>query len=193
MRPRLLRWSPAITAWTSISARLRRRFQPSLRGASLKSLIAIADRIGLNPRAVKLPLDQLANLHLPAVLHWDMNHFVVLERVKGGKALDPQSRRPLEMVPACRVFAPFYRRRARAAPGRRFRARRQRERLRLSQFWRRMTGLKRALAQILVLSLVMQVFVLASPYYMQVAIDSALPALDIDLLTCSLWASACSR
>ena len=42
---------------------LRRRFQPSLRGASLKSLIAIADGIGLSPRAVKLPLDQLVNLH----------------------------------------------------------------------------------------------------------------------------------
>ena len=58
----------------------------------------------------------------------------------------------------------------------------RRERLRLSQLWRRMTGLKRALAQTLVLSLVMQGFVLASPYYMQVAIDTALPALDGDLL-----------
>ena len=66
---------------------MRRRFQPSLRGASLKSLIAIADGIGLTPRAVKLPLDQLVNLHLPAVLHWDMNHFVVLERIRNGRAL----------------------------------------------------------------------------------------------------------
>lgn len=59
----------------------------------------------------------------------------------------------------------------------------QRERLKLSQLWRRMTGLKRALAQTLVLSMVMQAFVLASPYYMQVAVDSALPALDGNLLT----------
>jgi ATP-binding cassette, subfamily B, bacterial CvaB/MchF/RaxB len=46
-----------------------------------------------------------------------------------------------------------------------------------------MTGMKRALAQVLLLSLVLQSFVLASPYYMQLAIDSALPALDHDLLT----------
>lgn len=45
-----------------------------------------------------------------------------------------------------------------------------------------MTGLKRAIAQILVLTLVLQAYVLASPYYMQVAIDNALPALDLDLL-----------
>lgn len=53
---------------------LRRRFQPSMRGASLKSLIAMADAMGLGARAVKLPLDALGNLHMPAVLHWDMNH-----------------------------------------------------------------------------------------------------------------------
>jgi ATP-binding cassette subfamily B protein RaxB len=34
-----------------------------------------------------------------------------------------------------------------------------------------------------VLSLILQAFVLASPYYMQIALDTALPALDHDLLT----------
>jgi ATP-binding cassette subfamily B protein RaxB len=47
---------------------MRRRFAPSLRGAALKTLIGLADRIGLTPRAVKLPLEQLGNLHVPAVL-----------------------------------------------------------------------------------------------------------------------------
>jgi ATP-binding cassette subfamily B protein RaxB len=58
----------------------------------------------------------------------------------------------------------------------------RRERLKLRQLWRRVTGLKRALAQTLVLSLVLQAFVLASPYYLQVAVDQALPALDRNLL-----------
>ena len=66
---------------------LRRRFEPSMRGMSLKTLIAMADQLGLSARAVKLQLDALKNLHVPAVLHWDMNHFVVLEVVKRGKAL----------------------------------------------------------------------------------------------------------
>ena len=63
---------------------MRRRFAPSLRGATLKTLIELADRIGLTPRPVKLQLEQLPNLHVPAILHWDMNHFVVLERVSVG-------------------------------------------------------------------------------------------------------------
>ena len=66
---------------------LRRGFQPSMRGAALKTLIAIADGIGLSSRAVKLPLEAVRNLAMPAILHWDLNHFVVLERVKGGQAL----------------------------------------------------------------------------------------------------------
>ena len=54
---------------------LRRLFVPSLRGMSLRSLMEIAEKIGLTPRAVKLPLEELKNLHAPCILHWDMNHY----------------------------------------------------------------------------------------------------------------------
>jgi ATP-binding cassette, subfamily B, bacterial CvaB/MchF/RaxB len=162
---------------------MRRRFVPSLRGAALRSLIGLADRIGLTPRAVKLPLTELANLHVPAVLHWDMNHYVVLERVKGEKALihNPDGRSI--WMPLAEVSNHFTGVALELRPSNNFETGRQRERLRLSQLWHRMTGLKRALVQILVLSLVLQAFVIASPYYMQIAVDNALPSLDHDLLT----------
>lgn len=162
---------------------LRRRFQPSLRGAALKSLIGMADQLGLAPRAVKLPLDQLANLHLPAILHWDMNHYVVLEEVRGGKALihNPEGRSV--RMPLSEVSDHFTGVALELRPTNEFEQSSQRARLKLSQLSHRITGLKRALMQTLVLSLVMQAFVLASPYYMQVAVDSALPALDRDLVT----------
>lgn len=161
---------------------LRRRFAPSLRGASLRSLIGLADKIGLTPRAVKLPLEQLANLHVPCILHWDMNHYVVLERVTAGKALvhNPDGRS--SWLSMAEVSGHFTGVALELRPGANFQAGSQRERLRLPQLWRRMTGMKRALAQVLVLSLVLQIFVLASPYYMQLAVDNVLPALDRDLL-----------
>jgi ATP-binding cassette, subfamily B, bacterial CvaB/MchF/RaxB len=62
---------------------MRRRHEQSLRGASLRSLIELADKIGLTPRAAKLQLEQLSDLHMPAILHWNMNHYVVLQQVKG--------------------------------------------------------------------------------------------------------------
>ena len=162
---------------------LRRQFAPSLRGATLKSLISIADRLGFSSRAVKLPLDDIPSLHMPAVLHWDMNHFVVIERVKRGKALihDPAG------LSRWRSFdelsAHFTGVALELRPTGDFDSADRRERLRLRQLWQRITGFKRALLQTLILSVVMQAFVLASPHYMQVAVDAALPALDRNLLT----------
>jgi ATP-binding cassette subfamily B protein RaxB len=162
---------------------LRRRFQPSLRGVSLKSLIATADRLGLTTRAVRLPLDQIKNLHLPAILHWNMKHYVVLDEVRGGRALihDPQGFSRWMLL--SEISDHFTGVALELRPADDFEPTDQRARLKLTQLWRRVSGLKRALVQTLVLSVVMQAFVLASPYYMQVAIDSALTALDYDLLT----------
>ena len=162
---------------------MRRRFAPSLRGAALKTLMGLADRIGLTPRAVKLPLEQLASLHVPAVLHWDMNHYVVLERVKDNRALihNPDGRSA--WMPMAEVSDHFTGVALELRPSHDFQIGKKWERLRLPQLWQSMTGMKRALLQVLVLTLVLQAFVLASPYYMQLAIDQALPALDNDLLT----------
>ena len=66
-------------------ALLRQRFSNRLRGMDLSNLIDIANAIGLNGRALKCPLERLDELKLPAILHWDMNHFVVVTKVKKGK------------------------------------------------------------------------------------------------------------
>lgn len=162
---------------------MRRRYSPSMRGAPLRALIDLADQIGLTPRAVKLPLEELGNLHMPAVLHWDLNHYVVLEAVKAGKALihNPDGRSDWMLL--SEVSDHFTGVALELRPSNDFNRQSLRERLQVSQLWQSMTGLKRALAQVLLLSVVLQIFVLAMPYYMQVAIDSALPALDLDLLT----------
>ena len=112
---------------------MRRRFVPSMRGAPLRSLIGIADRIGLTPRAVKLPLDQLSNLHMPAVLHWDMNHYVVLERVKGERALihNPDGRST--WMPMAEVSDHFTGVALELRPSDNFETGKQRETLRLPQ------------------------------------------------------------
>ncbi len=162
---------------------MRRRYSPSLRGAPLRALINLADQIGLTPRAVKLPLEELGNLNMPAILHWDLNHYVVIESVKRGKALihNPDGRST--WLSLSEVSDHFTGVALELRPSNDFDRQSLRERLRLSQLWQSMTGLKRALMQVLLLSVVLQAFVLASPYYMQIAIDNALPALDNDLLT----------
>ena len=161
---------------------IRRRFSLSLRGAALRVLIGYADQIGLTPRAVKLPLEGLPKLHLPAILHWDMNHYVVIEQVKGDRALIHNPAGSSAWMSMARISDHFTGVALELRPSDDFETGGRRERLRLSQLVQRVGGLKRALAQVLALTMVLQAFVLASPYYMQVAIDSALPALDNDLL-----------
>lgn len=60
---------------------MRRRFSVSMKGLSLKALIAMAQGLLLQTRPLKLDMEHLVELRLPCILHWDLNHFVVLKSV----------------------------------------------------------------------------------------------------------------
>jgi ATP-binding cassette subfamily B protein RaxB len=52
----------------------------SLTATTLKGLVAIAAGMDLACRPLRAELDKIGHLHCPAILHWDMNHFVALPR-----------------------------------------------------------------------------------------------------------------
>src|SRR3954463_6205034 len=70
---------------------LRRRYPASLNGVTLRALIQVARHLHLLSRPLRYELEHLRQLRLPAILHWDMNHFVVLKVVtrKGIVVHDP--------------------------------------------------------------------------------------------------------
>ena len=162
---------------------LRRRFGVSSRGTGLKSLMQTADALGFAPRPLKLRLDGLSALQLPAILHWDMDHFVVLERVAKGRAyiIDPAlDGRWHDRESLSRHFTGVA---LELRPARDFTPAGERRPLRLTQLWSGAVGLKRSIAQAAILSIVLQAHVLAAPYLLQLAVDEALPALDLSLMT----------
>jgi ATP-binding cassette subfamily B protein RaxB len=59
---------------------LRARFSVSLNGTSMLALAECAERLQLSSRALSLRLDELPDVKTPAILHWGLNHFVVLSR-----------------------------------------------------------------------------------------------------------------
>src|SRR5215467_5682264 len=59
---------------------LRERFSISLRGTTLAHLLRFAERLELSGRPLRLELEDLPYLKTPCILHWDMNHFVVLKK-----------------------------------------------------------------------------------------------------------------
>lgn len=54
-------------------------------GVSLLGINESANALGLKTNCVRAVVDELEKNSLPAILHWDQNHFVVLYKVKGGK------------------------------------------------------------------------------------------------------------
>lgn len=161
---------------------LRRRFKMSIRGLTLRNLITIADQLGLISRAVRTDIDGLSSLPMPCILHWDMNHYVVLEKTAAGKAYihDPGGRSSwlplsivsqhftgvaLELSSAVNFVAGDYRRKAR-----------------FRDLWGGIVGLRRSVVQTVLLSVLLQIFAVLSPYYMQLAIDVALRSNDLHLL-----------
>ncbi|MGY4443480.1 ABC-type bacteriocin/lantibiotic exporter with double-glycine peptidase domain [Bradyrhizobium sp. LM2.3] len=70
---------------------LRRRHPVSLKGVTLRDLMEIAAHLGLACRPLRIEIGHLCQLRLPAILHWDMAHFVVLKayRKKGIVVHDP--------------------------------------------------------------------------------------------------------
>lgn len=60
-------------------------------GANAANILAAARGYGLEAEAVKVEVEHIRDLPLPAILHWEFKHFVVLERIgkKGVNIVDP--------------------------------------------------------------------------------------------------------
>jgi len=67
-------------------ARIRELVHTSVDGTSLRAICRAAQELGLAARAVKCAASAAARMPLPAILHWDANHWVVLYDVHDGWA-----------------------------------------------------------------------------------------------------------
>ncbi|MCW5315410.1 ATP-binding cassette domain-containing protein [Nostoc sp. KVJ3] len=61
--------------------RLRDMTNVSRSGASLKAMAAAAENLGFATRPVKATLDKLAEQPLPAIVHWEGKHFIVVYEI----------------------------------------------------------------------------------------------------------------
>lgn len=161
---------------------LRRRFPVSPRGATLARLIKIAGALGFDTRPLRAEIEHLADLRLPCVLHWDLNHFVVLKRIARGRAELHDPARGAISLPLAEFGRHYTGIALELSPKTDFVPMRERQRLSLRGLAGRIVGLRRAGAQILILALSLEVFTLLLPLAMQWVIDRVLVAADIGLL-----------
>jgi ATP-binding cassette subfamily B protein RaxB len=164
-------------------AGLRRRFALSLKGATLAYLMQVAGRLGLAPRPLRLELDELPQLRTPCILHWDLNHFVVLKSAAAREAVIHDPAFGVRRLPMAEVSRHFTGIALELVPTADFRPADERHRVRLRELTGPVTGLARSLAQVLLLALALQSFAVLAPFYMQWVVDGAVVSADRDLLT----------
>lgn len=162
---------------------LRKQFTVSLKGMTLDQLIVMGDGLGLTSRPLRLELDEIASLQTPCILHWDINHFVVLKSVRNDVAIlhDPavgELRCTVASMSdhftgvALELAPDFAFKRKAPAPG-----------LQLGDLISKVVGLKRGLLQVLVLAFGLETIALLLPMLNQWIMDEALVSGEHELLT----------
>jgi ATP-binding cassette, subfamily B, bacterial CvaB/MchF/RaxB len=161
---------------------LRGRFGISQRGITLAELVERAEALNFSCRPLRLEMEDLAKLECPCILHWDLDHFVVLKRVRAGRVEIHDPARGVRSMPLSEVGKHFTGVALELTPLQSFRPRDERNRVRLRDLVGRTTGLKPAIARIFVFALMMQVLALVLPFITQLVVDEVLVARDDNLL-----------
>ena len=161
---------------------LRRRHPVSLKGVTLKSLIRVAKELHFSCRPLRIELAHLSQLQLPAIVHWDMDHFVVLKKVTRGHVVLHDPAYGVRQISISEVGKHVTGIAVELTKTEGFTQIEEKARLKFSTFWRHMRGTSNALVQILVLSIILELFVIVSPFYLQLAIDEVIARGDADLL-----------
>ena len=161
---------------------LRQRFSLSLKGATMADLVRMAGDLKLNPRALRAEPDQLEQLALPCVLHWDLNHFVVLTAVRGNTVTLHDPARGVRRMKFNELSRHFTGIALELTPAADFAPKTERQTVTLKQLLGPVRGLKRSLAQIFLLAAGLEAFVLLSPFFLQWVVDGVLVSADRDLL-----------
>jgi len=161
---------------------LRRQHFTSLKGITLRSLIEVARHLNFTCRAIRLEPEHLRQLKLPAIVHWDMNHFVVLKSVgkRGIVVHDPALGEKRMSTPEASKHLSGVA--LELTPTLDFECKDECKRLGLATFLRQASGAKHALFQLLALSLALEILVIAGPLYLQLTIDEVIARGDVDLL-----------
>lgn len=162
--------------------RLRAASSVSLKGASLSQLGQIAQQLDLNSRPVKLELEQLSDLSLPCILHWNFNHYVVLTAVHRNRITVVDPAFGIRTLPLEEVSVAFTGIALEVWPAPAFKQEDRAPTVRMRQLLGNVVGLRRSLIQVLILALSLEVFMLTQPLFVHWVIDNAIVSADDNLL-----------
>lgn len=155
---------------------LRKKYQPSSAGMNLLQLKHLCQELHFNTRALRVSLEELRFVQCPAILHWNMNHFVVLKKVTRSGIIihDPAlGIRSCLFQEASKFFTGIVLEVEKAPQ---FLAIKQKTSLSLLDLVRSMHGLSQFIGLLIFISMAIEIFSLVNPLFMQYVTDSVLQA-----------------
>lgn len=161
---------------------LRRHFSISLKGSRLQDLMNIARKLGLSSRAIKLELAEIKYLKTPCILHWKLDHFVVLKKMRFNSIIihDPTvGIIKYKLSNASKYFTGIA---LELTPTNNFIKKTHKTRLDLLTLLGSINGLLKPLSQIILISLVLELLSILAPLLLQFVIDNVIATKDISLL-----------
>lgn len=163
-------------------ATARLRFGTSIKGASLSRLMQMASQMELSAHPLRAELEYLPFSKTPCILHWDLAHFVVLNRVgrKGFEIFDPA--RGSYTMPLDEVSKHFTGIIIELAPTESFSPTTERRTVSLRALTGKISGLKRSIAQAFGLALAIELLAMLIPFQAQWVLDQILLSQDTSLL-----------
>lgn len=161
---------------------LRGRFSISVKGASMALLVRLADRLKLGSRALRLEVDELADLKTPCILHWNLNHFVVLKKAdhKGITIHDPAIGE--RFIAYAEVSQQFTGVALEMFPNSDFKSANEVRRISMRGLMGKVDGLWRSMGLVFAMAIALEAFALVAPLFNQWVIDEAIVAADRSLL-----------
>lgn len=161
----------------------RRRESISIKGITLQNIIDVAHRNNMTTRPLRLEIDELSKLKLPCILHWSLNHFVVLIAVKTNHIIinDPaHGQRKILWEEVSKEFTGVA---LEVSPNEKFEHKDERNNLKLRDLFKKTDGLKTTLVYLFFASLGLELIAIIMPMASQVIIDEVIVTLDKNLLT----------
>lgn len=157
---------------------LKSRFPISLKGMTLETVLQVAAQMGLASRPLRAEIEHLPDIPVPALLHWNLSHFVVLVRRPTASSrhyhiMDPAI--GLVAVPESEFNRSFTGVAVEFRPAPDFMRRKSTDRPRLRDLWSSVRGTLPTLAPPIGLSVMLQIATLISPLFVQYAVDTILP------------------
>jgi ATP-binding cassette, subfamily B, bacterial CvaB/MchF/RaxB len=138
--------------------------------------------LGFSSRPLRVEISALSKVQMPAILHWDLNHFVVLRSITAKQAVVYDPAIGIRKLPLAELSKHFTGVVLELTPAANFRPVEAKAPIRLSSLWSQMTGLWSAMIQVLVLSVALQIAAFAAPFQIQLVVDEAVFHDDQDLL-----------